>query len=208
MRRPVTGKEPIDLPLELKRHRQHTCIDLSPYNNEQILASACTNCDLNTDYPTASDALVSFINQTNGFLQNRRFYYGFRKHLELLDLLPSQPQIFQIYWLLQNNFPDIKPIIACRDNRLRMYIFFTATHVHLPAACLQQVLAAATDSHNVVVHITHGHIAISTCPNENLPLANVRIDIEQIRRRVQELEIPHDINEHYEQFHPLISGLA
>ena len=40
MKLPITGKEPIKIPFDLSLHHQHTCLDLSPYANEQVSKSA------------------------------------------------------------------------------------------------------------------------------------------------------------------------
>lgn len=111
MRLPITGKESIHLPFDFKSHRQHTCLDLSPYGNDQVSRSACTKCKETTILPTASDSMVAYINQTSNVMRHRKFYFGFRKNMELIKMSANQPQLFQIYYIVQSCLQDIMPIL-------------------------------------------------------------------------------------------------
>uniref|UniRef100_A0AAU7E1X7 Nuclear egress lamina protein n=1 Tax=Lemniscomys rat herpesvirus TaxID=3141920 RepID=A0AAU7E1X7_9VIRU len=199
MKLPITGKESICLPFNFNSHRQHTCLDLSPYGNEQVSKSACTTCRQNTTSPTASDSMVAFINQVSNVMKNRKFYYGFRKDMDLLKMSANQPQLFQIYYIVNASISDIIPILYSDKQKLHMQLVFENPDVHLPCDCIDQVLAVSRESYSVVLDIIRQHLVLTvTCLKTEI--TTVRIDVMILQRKVDEMEIPNDVNEQFERY--------
>ncbi|AFX83377.1 a53 [Rat cytomegalovirus ALL-03] len=199
MRLPITGKEAIQLPFEFKSHRQHTCLDLSPYGNDQVSRSACTICKDSTIIPTASDSMVAFINQTSNVMKHRKFYYGFRKNMELIKMSSNQPQLFQIYYVVQSCISDILPILHYENEKVHMQLIFEHENVHIPSRCIESILAIAKDLYKVSIDIAHQRLTLTaTCLRTEI--APVKIDVLLLQRKVDEMDIPNETNEKFERY--------
>uniref|UniRef100_A0AAU7E169 Nuclear egress lamina protein n=1 Tax=Cardioderma bat herpesvirus TaxID=3141914 RepID=A0AAU7E169_9VIRU len=199
MKMPITGKECIRLPFDFNSHRQHTCLDLSPYGNEQVSKSACTTCRHDLRSPTASDALVAFINQPSNIMKNRRFYYGFRKDMSLIRMSANQPQLFQIYHIVHANLPDVVPLMHASEGTLHMHLVFEGQEVHIPCDCIGQVTSVARDNYSVILNILKGYIVLSVVCTRPSTSA-VQIDVSILQRKVDEMEIPNEVNEQFELY--------
>ncbi|AAK57102.1 T53 [Tupaiid betaherpesvirus 1] len=199
MKMPITGKEAISLPFHFHSHR-HACLDLSPYSNEQISKSACRRClPDRCSSATASDAMVAFINQSSNIMKNRTFYYGFRKDLDLLRLSINQPQLFQFYYIVHAALPDVVPLIYPRQGIVHMHLVFEEPEVHIPCDCINQLLMVAKDTYALVLDIVQGRIVLSiTC--QRLVPSTVKIDLSILQRKVDEMDIPNDVNERFERY--------
>lgn len=203
MKLPITGKEPIQLPFSFHGHRQHTCVDLSPYGNDQVCKSACMRCrDSKVAYPTASDAMVAFINQASNIMRNRKFYYGFRKDMELLKRSANQPQLFQIYHIISAAVPEVTPLIFLENGHLCMFVVFEQQSVHVPCDCIDQILSVAKDGYSVALDILQGYIIMSVRCRRQI-CSTVKIDVALLQRKADELEIPNDVNEQFERYKAL-----
>ncbi|ACE95240.1 hypothetical protein MuHV1_gp058 [Murid betaherpesvirus 1] len=199
MKLPITGKESIRLPFDFKSHRQHTCLDLSPYGNDQVSRSACTTCKETTRLPTASDSMVAFINQTSNVMKHRKFYFGFRKNMELLKMAANQPQLFQIYYIVQSCVQEIVPLIYYDREMAHMQLIFEKETVHIPSQCIEQILTVAKDAYGVSLDIAHQRITL-TARCLRLESSSLRIDVLMLQRKVDELEIPNETNEKFESY--------
>lgn len=206
MKMPITGKESIQLPFNFHSHRQHTCLDISPYGNEQVSKSACIACRENIHVPTASDSMVAFINQHTSIMRHRKFYYGFRKDTDLIKMSGNQPQLFQIYFIVEASVPDVVPLIYARNCMLHMYLIFERQDIHIPCDCINQTLAVARDHYAVSLDILHGY-AVITVMCQRVTHAPLKIDVGILQRKVDELEIPNDINERFERYRILIDDV-
>ncbi|AGE11532.1 GP53 [Caviid betaherpesvirus 2] len=206
MKMPITGKEPISLPFDFHSHRQYTCLDLSPYGNDQISKSACVSCrDNNTSLATASDAMVEFLNQPMNTMKHRKFYYAFRKDTETMKLSGSHPQLFQLYYLVNTTIPEMTPLILNKENMLHMYLIFDRTELHIPCDCIIQMLIAAKDNYSVSLDIIHDHVVIVvTCIRETQP--TIKIDTLTLQRKIDELEVPPEITAKFEQYAKIINS--
>ncbi|AAF99152.1 pR53 [rat cytomegalovirus strain Maastricht] len=199
MRLPITGKESIRLPFDFRSHRQHTCLDLSPYGNDQVFRSACTACKEGTSSPTASDSMMAFINQTSNVVRHRKFYFGFRKNLDLLKQSANQPQLFQIYYIVQACIPEITPFLYLEHDKLHMQLIFENETVHVPSQCIEQILLVARDLYRVSIDIAHQHLTLTaTCVRQES--TSVRIDVLILQRKVDEMDIPNEVNEKFERY--------
>ncbi|AAP50611.1 nuclear egress lamina protein [macacine betaherpesvirus 3] len=207
MKMAITGKESICLPFNFHSHRQHTCLDISPYGNEQISKIACTSCSENQVFPTASDAMVAFINQTSNIMKNRNFYYGFCKSSELLRMSTNQPAIFQIYYIIHASNHDIVPFMSTDRDRLHMHIIFENPDVHIPCECVSQMLLAARDDYHITLDIVKGHVVISVLC-QTLTLSSVKIDVTVLQRKIDEMDIPNDVSESFERYKDLLNELC
>ncbi|QQL09869.1 Ba85 [Baboon cytomegalovirus] len=207
MKMAITGKESICLPFNFQSHRQHTCLDISPYGNEQVSKIACTSCSENQVFPTASDAMVAFINQTSNIMKNRNFYYGFCKSSELLRMSTNQPPIFQIYYIIHAANHDIMPFMHAERERLHMHIIFENPDVHIPCECVAQMLSAARDDYHVTLDIIKGHVVISVVCH-NLVANSVKIDVSVLQRKIDEMDIPNDVSESFERYKDLLNELC
>lgn len=206
MKMPVTGKESICLPFSFQSHRQHTCLDLSPYGNEQVCKSACTKCcDGQNGSPSASDAMVAFINQPSNIMRNRRFYYGFRKDMDLLKMSANQPQLFQIYHIVDSSIPGIMPFMFAESGIVHMHIVFENQNIHIPCECINQLLAVAKETYSLVLDITRGYIVLTARCTRSTH-ATVNIDVAILQRKADELEIPNDVNEQFERYKAVFEG--
>lgn len=199
MRLPITGKESIRLPFDFRSHRQHTCLDLSPYGNDQVFRSACTACKEGTNSPTASDSMMAFINQTSNVMRHRKFYFGFRKNLDLLKQSANHPQLFQIYYIVQACIPEITPFIYLEHDKLHMQLIFENETVHVPSQCIEQILLVARDLYRVSIDIAHQRLTLTaTCVRQES--TSVRIDVLVLQRKVDEMDIPNEVNEKFELY--------
>nr|WEG69749.1 nuclear egress lamina protein [Mastomys natalensis cytomegalovirus 3]WEG70029.1 nuclear egress lamina protein [Mastomys natalensis cytomegalovirus 3]WEG70169.1 nuclear egress lamina protein [Mastomys natalensis cytomegalovirus 3]WEG70729.1 nuclear egress lamina protein [Mastomys natalensis cytomegalovirus 3] len=199
MKLPITGKESICLPFNFESHRQHTCLDLSPYGNDQVSRSACTTCKESTQLPTASDSMVAFINQTSNVMRHRKFYFGFRKNMELIKMSANQPQLFQIYYIVQSCIHEIVPLLYYEHEKVHMQLIFENESVHIPSQCIEQILTVAKDSYKVSIDIAHQRLTLTaTC--RRLEATSVRIDVLLLQRKVDELDIPNETNEKFESY--------
>nr|WEG68785.1 nuclear egress lamina protein [Mastomys natalensis cytomegalovirus 1]WEG68921.1 nuclear egress lamina protein [Mastomys natalensis cytomegalovirus 1]WEG71149.1 nuclear egress lamina protein [Mastomys natalensis cytomegalovirus 1] len=199
MKLPITGKESIRLPFNLRSHRQHTCLDFSPYGNDQVSRSACTTCKESTQFPTASDSMVAFINQTTNVMRHRRFYFGFRKNMELVKMSANQPQLFQIYYIVQSCIQDIFPILYYENEKLHMQLIFENEQIHIPSQCIEHILTVAKDSYNLSINIFHDRLSL-TVMCQRLETTSVRIDVLVLQRKIDEMDIPNEINEKFERY--------
>lgn len=197
MKLPITGKEAIDIPFDFVSYHQHTCLDLSPYGNEQISKSACIKPHA-TNIPTASDSIVAFMNQSINVMQHRIFYYGFKKNIELFKLSVNQPALFQIFYIIYNTIPSITPIIFSHMGRLSMHIIFETKTLHLPCDCINQILSVS-HGYQILLDIKND-ILVLTILYKDASLNNLKIDITVLQRKIEEMEIPNDINEKYERY--------
>nr|AAF91252.1 UL53 protein [Human betaherpesvirus 5] len=207
MKMAITGKESICLPFNFHSHRQHTCLDISPYGNEQVSRIACTLCEDNRILPTGFDAMVAFINQTSNIMKNRNFYYGFCKSSELLKLSTNQPPIFQIYYLLHAANHDIVPFMHAEDGRLDMHVIFENPDVHIPCDCITQMLTAAREDYSVTLNIVRDHVVISVLCHA-VSASSVKIDVTILQRKIDEMDIPNDVSESFERYKELIQELC
>ncbi|AGT99231.1 nuclear egress lamina protein [Suid betaherpesvirus 2] len=206
MKLPITGKESIELPFDFSsHHHHHACLDLSPYGNEQVSKSACNKCTAKV-VPSASDALVAFMNQASTVMQNRKFYYGFRKNNELIKLSGQEPSVFQTYYILNSVIPDIVPIMFPKEDKLHMYIIFESKSIHLPSECINQILLA-TSGYNVSINIIQDYtVLILTC--EHVQKTSIKFDYAVLQRKLEEMDIPDDINEKYEKYRNTLSNVC
>ncbi|APZ76265.1 nuclear egress lamina protein [Murid herpesvirus 3] len=205
MKLPITGREPIQIPFDLTTHHQHTCLDFSPYANEQISRSVCSKCEHLT-FPTPSDSVVAFMNQSANFMHNRLYYYGFKKNTELVKLSTQQPTIFQIFHTVYATNTEIFPIMFSEKNMLHMYIIFESQNTHLSCECIKNIIAIAED-YSVSLDIIGENLVMSViCINIRKNL--ITIDAEILQRKFEELDIPPQVNEKYEthmkKFHTLL----
>lgn len=199
MKMPITGKESICLPFNFDCYRQHTCLDLSPYGNDQVLKSACIACRDDRPHPSASDAMVAFINQTSSIMKNRRFYYGFKKDMDMIKMSATQPQLFQIYHIVHSALPETVPIMYSSHGLLHMHLVFEGQEVHIPCDCINQVLAVCKENYSIVLDIIKGHIVLTTtCVRPSV--TTVRIDVAILQRKVDEMEIPNEVSEQFERY--------
>lgn len=206
MKMPITGKESIKLPFNFRSYRQHTCLDLSPYGNDQILKSACITCRDDRSHPTASDAMVAFINQTSSIMKNRRFYYGFKKDMDLINMSATQPQLFQVYHIVHSALPNTVPVMYAQNGLLHMHLVFEEHEIHIPCDCINQVIAVCKDNYSVVLDIIKGHIVLAiTCLRP--ALTTVRIDVAVLQRKVDEMEIPNDVSEQFERYKTVLDDM-
>ncbi|AEV80914.1 nuclear egress lamina protein [Saimiriine betaherpesvirus 4] len=207
MKMAITGKESICLPFNFQSHRQHTCLDISPYGNEQVSRIACTNCNDSQVSPTASDAMVAFINQSSNVMKNRHFYYGFCKDAELLRMSTNQPTLFQIYYILHSSNHDIVPFMYARNGRVHMHVIFENQDVHIPCECISQILSATKGDYSITLDIVRGHVVISaTC--HAITAHSVKIDLGTLQRKIDEMDIPNDISELFERYKNLLQELC
>lgn len=200
MKMPITGKESIALPFDFGSHRQHTCLDLSPYANDQVSKSACTVCRDGAPAPSASDAMVAFIDQPLNIMKNRKFYYGFRKDLDMLKMSAAQPEIFQIYHIISAAVPDVVPLIFSKRGTLHMRIVFEHQYLHIPCNCINQCLLVAKDMYSLSLNIIQGHVVLEVNCHRLSQVTTVRIDVITLQRKVDEMEIPNDVSEQFEQY--------
>ncbi|AEV80759.1 nuclear egress lamina protein [Aotine betaherpesvirus 1] len=208
MRMAITGKESICLPFNFQSHRQHTCLDISPYGNEQVSRIACTNCNDTQVFPTASDAMVAFINQSSNVMKNRHFYYGFCKDAELLRMSTNQPTLFQIYHILHFSNHDIVPFMYERNGRVHMHVIFENQDVHIPCESVSQILSAAKGDYEITLDIVRGHVVISATCRVVSSNNSVKIDLGVLQRKIDEMDIPNDISELFERYKSLLHELC
>ncbi|ANC96576.1 nuclear egress lamina protein [macacine betaherpesvirus 9] len=196
MKLPITGKEPIEIPFDLSKHHQYTCLDLSPYANEQVSKSACINCDL-VSIPTASDAMVAYMNQISNVMQNRLYYYAFQKNVELIRMSTKQPALFQIFFIVSNISNNFLPIIFEAGHKLSMYIVFLTRNLHIPCECVNQIMTVSS-GYSVHLDILHDSIVLHVICKTIEP-NNIQIDVAVLQRKLEEMDIPDEISDKFEK---------
>ncbi|CAA58417.1 U37 [Human betaherpesvirus 6A] len=195
---PITGKEPIDVPFSLSNHHQHTCLEFSPYANEQISKSACLHCE-SVSVPTSSDAMVAHLNQVNNVMQNRLYFYGFRKDMELIRMSAKQPTIFQIFYIVHNTINNIFPIMFERKQKLGMHIVFQSRTLHIPCECIKQIVAVSS-GYNVYLDILQESVILTVLCETLDTNTNIHIDIGMLQKKLEEMDIPNEISDRLEKY--------
>lgn len=142
--------------------------------------------------------MVAFMNQISNVMSNRLYYYGFRKNMDLIKLSAKQPAIFQIFFIVYATVQNITPIIFATGEKLHMYIVFETNALHLPCEVINQIMTVAR-GYNVALEILCDNLVL-TVLCEDVHQNNIQIDVSMLQRKLEEMDIPNEINEKYERY--------
>lgn len=200
MKLPITGKQIVSLPFHFKDHRNNTCLDISPYGNQQISKNTCTVC-ASFKTPTAAESVVGYIEQIQNSMKYRLFYFSMHRDKLLFTLCMQRSHLFQIYYILSGLPTDLFPILYVHDNKPHMFVFFECETFHIPCDCISN-LFAVSDACELSLDIYGNYMALSvtTVKPEK---SSIQIDYETLYHKIEEMDMA-NIKEKFEAFSTIV----
>ncbi|AHC02782.1 docking/lamella protein U37 [Elephant endotheliotropic herpesvirus 5B] len=198
---PITGKETIYFPYDFINHRNNTCLDFSPYGNQQISKTTCTVCD-KQKITTVSDSTVAFIEQSHNVMKFKSLYCSIQKNRGIFPLYIKFPHLFQIYFLIQDYIPESFPIIYAKNEIPHMCIVFEKPSLHLSCQCISTVIQVY-EFCDLSLHMHRDHLTLHVM-TLGFKQSSVNVNAEILEHKIEEMDISDDTKECYDKYYSLL----
>ncbi|QOE74424.1 docking protein [Elephant endotheliotropic herpesvirus 3A] len=201
---PITGKEQIYFPYEFTSHRNNTCLDFSPYGNQQISKTTCAACEAPRQYTTVSDSLVAYLEQGHHVMKYRTLYCSLQKDRRLFPIYTRFPHVFQIWYLIQCEIPENFPIVYLEPDNVtpHLCIIFEKPSLHISCHVISQILQVC-EFCEIALHMHRDHLALHV-RTFGYKASSATVNAEVLQHKIDEMDISDDVKECYSKFYALL----